>query len=64
MQGFRGQIEPMTEAFLNLWRDDGEARQSFERDFDAESSIARVSVRVPKFETDVFPGVFECLWVP
>ena len=26
--------------------------------------IARVSVRVLKFETDVFPSVFECLWVP
>jgi hypothetical protein len=26
--------------------------------------IARVSVRVLKFGTDVFPSVFECLWVP
>jgi hypothetical protein len=26
--------------------------------------IARVSMRVLKFETDVFPSVFECLWVP
>ena len=26
--------------------------------------IARVSVRVLKFETNVFPSVFECLWVP